>query len=69
MAARQDLVDELARLETHSSSEAERRDKFILKIKKYGFVERHLTETEIWKMYDQLVQQAIPEIQWPIAIV
>jgi hypothetical protein len=41
----------------------------MLKIKKYGFVERHLTEAEIWKMYDQLVEEGIPEMRWPIAIV
>lgn len=39
------LVKELEQLETASSTEEERKAKFILKIKKYGFVEKYLTES------------------------
>jgi hypothetical protein len=60
MAARQDLVDDLAQLETVSASDGERRAKFMLKIKKYGFVEKHLSEAEIWDVYEQLVSSGLP---------
>lgn len=41
----------------------------MLKIKKYGFVEKYLTEEEIWKIYEALVKKGVPEMKWPIAIV
>lgn len=63
------MVQELQRLETASSTEEERRAKFILKIRKYGFVEKYLNESEIWSVYDYLVGSRIPELKWPIFIV
>ena len=68
-SARKDLLKDLQQLETHSATEEERKAKFILKIKKYGFVEKHLTQEEIWNIYDQLVRGAVPELKWPIFIV
>jgi hypothetical protein len=32
-------------------------------------VEKHLTQEEIWSIYDQLVRGAVPELKWPIFIV
>ena len=32
-------------------------------------MEKYLTETEIWSIYDHLVWTNVPELKWPIYIV
>lgn len=41
----------------------------MLKIRKYGFVEKYLSEGEVWAVYDELVRTGVPELKWPIFIV
>lgn len=41
----------------------------MLKIKKYGFVEKYLSEEEIWNIYHELVASKVAELKWPIYIV
>ena len=62
-------MEQLSELEGGWSSESERHRKFRLKIKKYGFVEKYLSEEEIEVIYGRLVRDGVSELKWPIYIV
>ena len=44
-------------------------DEFYIKVKKYGFVERYLSHSEICAIYNYLKTSSIPEYKWPLFVV
>lgn len=46
------------------------KEQFIKKVKKYGFVEKYLTDLEIKSIYEGLKSRAdIPQHRWPLVVI